>query len=265
VADSIRRRKAVHNLQPAELTALRKALRGMMDRRDNRGYAWHAGQHGVAAWLCWHHSREQFRPGAPLELFLPWHRAYLYGFEMALRDIDPDVTLPFWDWTHDPGIPPAFDAAKLPDGNANPLYSARIDVDKSRADPPRHGVTSRDPDPTQPLPSKDEIDKVLGVNGWSRFTSDMEGQLHDRVHGWVGGDMGQVDWAAYDPIFWVHHCQVDRLWWVWQTRRGVNTISPDLMDIVLEPFPFTVRQVLSISDLHYAYAASETVVGGTNP
>jgi tyrosinase len=33
------------------------------------------------------------------ERFLPWHRIYLYEFEMALLDVAPGVTLPYWDWT----------------------------------------------------------------------------------------------------------------------------------------------------------------------
>lgn len=33
------------------------------------------------------------------ERFLPWHRIYLYQFEQALQDIDPSVTMPYWDWT----------------------------------------------------------------------------------------------------------------------------------------------------------------------
>lgn len=33
--------------------------------------------------------------------FLPWHRAYLWLFEQQLREIDPSVTLPYWDWTVD--------------------------------------------------------------------------------------------------------------------------------------------------------------------
>jgi tyrosinase len=33
------------------------------------------------------------------ERFLPWHRVYLYEFELALQEMVPDVTLPYWDWT----------------------------------------------------------------------------------------------------------------------------------------------------------------------
>ncbi|HET7460979.1 MAG TPA: tyrosinase family protein, partial [Longimicrobium sp.] len=33
------------------------------------------------------------------ERFLPWHRVYLYEFELALQEMVPDVTMPYWDWT----------------------------------------------------------------------------------------------------------------------------------------------------------------------
>lgn len=50
------------------------------------------------------------------------------------------------------------------------------------------------------------------------FTSQIEG-LHDRVHMWTGGDMGQIVYAAFDPIFWAHHCMIDPLWRIWQLRH----------------------------------------------
>lgn len=37
-----------------------------------------------------------------------------------------------------------------------------------------------------------------------------------KVHVWVGGEMGAPSSAANDPVFWLHHCNVDRLWDVWQ-------------------------------------------------
>ena len=43
---------------------------------------------------------------------------------------------------------------------------------------------------------------------------------HDRVHGYVGGSMGQVPTAAFDPIFWSHHSMVDRIWYLWQNRKS---------------------------------------------
>jgi tyrosinase len=77
--------------------------------------------------------------------------------------------------------------------------------------------------------------------------------------------MGVIGSAAFDPIFWSHHTMIDRLWWLWQ-QNGNSTISPDLMDAVLQPFTFRVRDVLNINDLGYEYAAAQTdvAIGGTS-
>jgi tyrosinase len=64
-----------------------------------------------------------------------WHRAYLYFFELALRDQVADVTLPWWDWTVDQRVPPAYDAADIA-GAPNPLFSSATNHrDKRPADP----------------------------------------------------------------------------------------------------------------------------------
>ena len=57
---------------------------------------------------------------------------------------------------------------------------------------------------------------------------------------------------------------IDRLWWLWQ-QNGNSNISTDLLDVVLQPFNFRVRDVLNINDLGYEYAAAQTNVatGGT--
>lgn len=31
--------------------------------------------------------------------------------------------------------------------------------------------------------------------------------------------MGQIVYAAFDPIFWAHHCMIDPLWRIWQLRH----------------------------------------------
>ena len=45
------------------------------------------------------------------------------------------------------------------------------------------------------------------------------------MHIWVGGHMGQIPFAAYDPIFWAHHTMIDRLWRLWQLRHP-GTLPP---------------------------------------
>jgi hypothetical protein len=55
----------------------------------------------------------------------------------------------------------------------------------------------------------------------TRNTSNLEGQLHNLVHDGVGGYMGDM-LSATDPIFWLHHGNVDRLWDIWLDRQGLT-------------------------------------------
>lgn len=50
-------------------------------------------------------------------------------------------------------------------------------------------------------------------------------QLHNRVHIWVGGDMGPGT-SPNDPVFWLHHCNVDRLWARWQHAHPTSPYLP---------------------------------------
>jgi tyrosinase len=58
---------------------------------------------------------------------------------------------------------------------------------------------------------------------------------------------------------------IDRLWWLWQARNGNGNITPNLLEVVLAPFNFRVRDVLNVNSLGYDYAAARSVVaiGGT--
>lgn len=38
----------------------------------------------------------------------------------------------------------------------------------------------------------------------------------------ANGDMGENDTAGLDPIFFFHHCHVDRMFWLWQQRHGAT-------------------------------------------
>jgi hypothetical protein len=95
MANPLRIRLGVHNLSDAQIAAFRSSYQQMMGIADNRGYQYLAGLHGVPSWYCWHH-QQNAHSAQQLQLFLPWHRAYLYNWEMAMRDRVPDVTLPWW-------------------------------------------------------------------------------------------------------------------------------------------------------------------------
>jgi tyrosinase len=50
--------------------------------------------------------------------------------------------------------------------------------------------------------------------------SSINGTPHGAVHVAVGGNMGSFPTAGLDPLFWLHHCQVDRLWNLWLAKGG---------------------------------------------
>ena len=56
------------------------------------------------------------------------------------------------------------------------------------------------------------------LEGW--MPSQLAPHLHNRVHVWIGGDMGPST-SPNDPVFYLNHCNVDRLWAAWQARHGL--------------------------------------------
>jgi tyrosinase len=103
----------------------------------------------------------------------------------------------------------------------------------------------------------------MAIRDFGSFTAQLE-QFHNLVHGWVGGSMGAIDVAAFDPVFWGHHTMVDRIWRVWQTHHPGAEPPAAILDDALPPFRMTVRQTLSVTALGYDYAAGTTsaAVGG---
>ena len=99
---------------------------------------------------------------------------------------------------------------------------------------------------------------MLAIQQFNRFSARIE-DIHGAVHVWVGGTMGRIDWAAYDPIFWAHHANIDRLWARWQLTHS-PVFPRAYLDRALPPFPMTVRQTLDVGRLGYDYASSTSHV-----
>ena len=256
--DDILHRKNAGLLSGDESAALRSAWEQVKQisqdaRGDNRGFFEHAGLHGVPYWACPHHT--------PQRIFLPWHRAYLYRLEQALQDRVPGVTLPWWDWTTTRGIPPAFAGADA-GGAPNSLFGSTtlVTPDDIRDGAPLVAQTSRGTSDPDLLPGAGDLRSVLEQPSFAVFSDACE-DLHDGVHGWVGGTMGAVSYAAFDPLFWAHHCMIDRIWWLWQQSGRMNAVPfAGWEDLVLEPFNMTVGDVLNANALGLDYADSETLI-----
>jgi len=243
-------------ITPAALASFRQAVTASMSIADDRGYSAWAGIHGLPLpTSCKHHD----------PLFLPWHRAYLYLFEKSLQDLVPDVTLPWWDWTsalsHIEGIPAAY-TDTTPD---NPLLRGRVAIERNFITQLRqtpgllsggaNPTTVRDPGEPDDLPRARSVDSVLDAPTFLDFSIRLE-NIHDDVHGWVGGSMSRVPIAAFDPVFWAHHAMIDRLWYLWETQHQNAKPSASLMNRALDPFPMTVAQTIEISQLGYDYAVA---------
>jgi len=243
----ITHRKNVRYLSDKELADYREAFRRVYAINDNRGYQYFAGIHGLPNPAQCEHGNN---------LFLPWHRAYLYDFEKALQEQVPGVTIPYWDWTSEKsrrnGIPRAFTEEETPAGESNPLARARILF----SDDP-DWMTRREPgDPRDLSRFTDELQEAMEAADFFVMTKLLENPFHNSVHGWVGGDVSRTHFAAYDPIFWSLHGFIDKLWADWQ-RAHPDAVTPN-WDSVLTPFNMTVGTTVDYrTRLGYDYVADE--------
>ena len=128
-------------------------------------------------------------------------------------------------------------------------------------------------------PTQQDVDNILAIETWRDFGGGMDVDQsfgvvdmvpHNTMHVWIGGQpsaavaglMTDNLTAAFDPIFWAHHGNVDRLWARWQERHpGVDPSDPS---DVLPGVNSTVEDSLSIGKLGYEYAA-DTYVLPTEP
>lgn len=173
--------------------------------------------------------------------FLPWHRVFLVRLERALRSVHPDVSIPYWDWTKP--IEQSF-----PSWLAGVLPTVHT--------PSRTITVTRAPGANADLAIiAGNTPTALGQTTFNSFTSALEA-IHDSVHVWVGGSMGSIPTAPADPIFWMHHANVDRLWAVWQASAAGSGKNPPLAgaDAVMDPYPETEPDTRTTTGLGYVYA-----------
>jgi tyrosinase len=213
--------------------------------------------------------------------FLPWHRMYLHHFEeMVAAEVarlggPSDWGLPYWNYS-EPGqarlVPPAFRAPTLPGGEPNALF-----------------VEARDPRCNAGEPFADDRDVDLGALGERVYQSPamggsgfggpptrfehsggaigaLEGTPHGSMHvavGGLGGWMGAFNTAALDPLFWLHHANIDRLWEVWRRAAGhadptasawLGAVSFPFRSASGEVVTMTPAQVLDTTAPPFSYA-----------
>ena len=223
---------------------------------DERGYQWIAGVHGAPPPIYCQH-------GSPH--FTTWHRAYLWWFEKLMQDQVPGVMLPWWDWSAEEaqtsGLPAAVTDAEWTNPETgqqepNPLLAGFSQVSGE--------PTSRSPRPAAELAQlAAAVDFALSQLEFADFSTTLENP-HGGLHVWVGGDMGSVPTAAYDPVFWLHHANVDRIWYFWQQQHPNAIVDDGVRSFVCAPFTLTGKDVLEVSALGYSYVDQESMVTSTS-
>jgi len=155
--------------------------------------------------------------------FLPWHRAYLLDLERELQAIEPSVALPYWRF--DEPAPKVFtlDFMGVSDSNgsvqfsgANPLRFWTTDgvlgVDRT----PRFNTSMAPPG----VFSEDATFNLGGQGGLYRLFRAMQFNPHGSAHVSFVGSLDNPATAPKDPLFFLLHCNVDRLWAKWQRKFG---------------------------------------------
>jgi len=203
--------------------------------------------------------------------FLPWHRMFVYFFERIVRSVtDPSFTLPYWNYSVAGAahgvIPKQFRMQN------DPTFGSLF-VGKRNKPPGHPDVNAGQPidqgQPGNPLSTVALSECTYSPVGPKQgFCQRLDFGLHGNVHVLTGNtqNMGAVPWAAGDPIFWMHHCNIDRLWASWNKAGRPNPSDPPFL---AKQFTFadengnrvlaTIKDFLKIASLKYTYDAFERV------
>ena len=157
-----------------------------------------------------------------------------------MATVDPRVTLPYWNWGfgEDEETTELFVPERMGPrgGSLGAGYFAEAATPQNSLGFPIHpdvgpfgtGLSRTGVAGPASLPNEPAVLAALEMAAFSQFRPALEGGtdlpaghngMHNGVHGWVGGDMGAMT-SPNDPIFFMHHAQVDRIWSIWQRKHA---------------------------------------------
>lgn len=140
--------------------------------------------------------------------FLPWHRLQLLQLERIIAHLTgyDGFALPYWDYQETGRLP-----AILLD-RSSPLYMS----DRRATEATDYNQMRWDWESRSANLFLDTFDQFAGA---SEVGGTVENHGHNLVHGITGGAMGYPETAPLDPLFWLHHNNVDRVWTTWHSRQ----------------------------------------------
>jgi tyrosinase len=224
--------------------------------------------------------------------FVSWHRGYVTAFEAAIAKTIVDLggpadwALPYWNYSEDLAsnpnarlMPPDFFEQTI-DGQPNALWSQRADVsngdfglDDSVVS--LHALTFQKFSGSAPGAPTGFGGPVTGFHTGGGASGGLENVPHNIIHGQIGGDSGYMaspDTAALDPIFWLHHCNIDRLWEVWRnqgsafknpsTANWLTGVTFNMHDGTGKPFTYVSADMLDTTKVLHGYRYDSVPVAG---
>jgi tyrosinase len=176
--------------------------------------------------------------------FLSWHRMYLAYFEEIVAQTivslggPADWSLPFWNYSESLQVNPNArimpEAFVIPNDATNGLWIDGREGGTSLT----HPMTFKDVDTTAAMNmlafttegNRTGFGGSAVFNHFGEKQGGLENQPHNAIHNAIGGEAGAManaNAAALDPIFWLHHSDIDRLWQVWLNQGDrQNTNDP---------------------------------------
>ncbi|MEO1654771.1 MAG: tyrosinase family protein, partial [Bacteroidota bacterium] len=188
----------------------------------------------------------------------PWHRLYLWSLEQKLQKAvqEPTLALPYWDWTKRNIIP-----AHYWGDESNPLFNKTREVGPEDEIPVdfinvgaafrTHGYRTFGGYP------------AISKKGESQLDGIAEQSFHNNIHNWIGGQMATFTESGFDPVFYGHHGNCDRIWDAWQNYDQKNVVPDEeawlekrlfATDGNGKPVDFKIKDLLDTKQLGYRFA-----------
>lgn len=162
--------------------------------------------------------------------FLPWHRELCNRFEALLREVDPALSLHYWDWTTDQrqspdghgGVVNMFSPSFMGNANGDAGYPLQ---DFESSEGAGHPKVWRSLIAGNPAVASDQAIATTGNNlPTAQQYNAMDGALkiaHGYAHSsYIRGTIGNPHFSFHDPFVFLLHSNVDKIWTLWQTAQG---------------------------------------------
>ena len=286
----VRVRKNALSLTDGERTRYLKAIR---DLRQNGQYAVFQQIHAANPLAA-----NPDAHGGPA--FIPWHRVYLLAYERSLQAIDPSVSLPYWrfdepapavfsdDFMGANSVSPSLNPQNEPPvpvefATSNHLFGWTTDllplspIPAAGTQPLRRAPADRSLVPSRSGSLIRNQMSTIQPLSYSTFLT-LEPNPHGFAHIWAGGNngsLGRIPTAVQDPLFFMLHCNVDRLWAAWQRKLPPNAAANGRRyeDKLSGYFPQIPRKFPGTGTIHIGHYADDTMwpwngitgMGGASP